>query len=65
MYNKIIGFLKKECICKELFTTKEIAQGIGSTFFLTQQHLIDLRDIGAIEKHVKGSNVRKEYWRLC
>lgn len=56
--------MKKEGIRKELFTTKEIAQEIGCTFFLTQQSLIDLCDTGVIEKHNK-CNTRKECWRLC
>ncbi|WP_063103172.1 FaeA/PapI family transcriptional regulator [Escherichia coli] len=64
MYNEIIEFLTKERFRTKLFTTKEIAQGIGCTFFSTQQYLIELRDIGIVEKDNKN-NDGKEFWRLC
>lgn len=56
--------MKTERFRTEFFTTKEIAQGIGCTFFLTRQSLIELRDIGVVEKDNKN-NGQKEFWRLC
>ncbi|MEJ9430502.1 FaeA/PapI family transcriptional regulator [Escherichia coli] len=63
MCDKIIEFLKSEYARTKLFSTREIARGVGGTFFLTRQHLIDLYNTGIIDRHHKENG--QELWRLC